>query len=83
MHPQTRTAEDNRGHPKLHGTANMNSTELKPLLVPQPVGRRIIGVGNTKWFELVKAGKIQTVDVGGRKMAVYASLEALASPATA
>jgi hypothetical protein len=61
----------------------MNSTELKPLLVSQFVARRLIGVGNTKWFELVKTGKVRVVDVGGRKMAVYASLEALASPTKA
>jgi hypothetical protein len=61
----------------------MNVTEPKPLLVPQPIGRRLIGVGNTKWFELVKAGKVEVVEVGGRKMAVYASLERLVAPTTA
>jgi hypothetical protein len=35
---------------------------------------------NDQIFE-VKADKIKTVDVGGRRMAVYASLEALANPA--
>jgi hypothetical protein len=57
--------------------------EHKPILVPQQVGRRLIGVGNTKWFELVKSGKVQVVEVGGRRMAVYASLERLAAPAAA
>jgi hypothetical protein len=65
-------------HPQLPGAAQMNYPEHKPLLVPSPVARQIIGVGNTKYWELVKAGKIKLVEVGGRKMATYASLEALA-----
>jgi hypothetical protein len=50
----------------------------KPLLVSGPKARKIIGVGNTKFWELVKAGKIKMANVGGRRMVVYASLEALA-----
>jgi hypothetical protein len=61
----------------------MDAVGMKPLLVPQPVGRKLIGVGNTKWFELVKAGKIDVVEVGGRKMATYESLERLAKPEAA
>jgi hypothetical protein len=57
----------------------MDHNELKPLLVPNSVAKKIIGVGNTKYWELVKAGKIKLVEVGGRRMAVYASLEALAA----
>jgi hypothetical protein len=52
----------------------------KPLLVSAPRARKIIDVGNTKFWELVKEGKIQMADVGGRRMVVYASLEALANP---
>jgi len=59
----------------------MDHNELKPLLVPGPVARKILGVGNTKYWELVKAGKIKLVEVGARQMAVYASLEAIAQPA--
>jgi hypothetical protein len=51
----------------------------KPILVPGPEARRLIGVGNTKYHELVKAGTIESVFVGGRRMIVYASLERLAS----
>lgn len=61
----------------------MNRTEMEPLLVSQPVGKRVIGVGNTKWYELIKAGKITVVEVGGRQMAVYASLKRLAAPEAA
>jgi hypothetical protein len=49
----------------------------KPLLVSGPVARKLIGCGNTKFWELVKNGKIKMADVGKRRMAVYASLEAL------
>ena len=62
---------------------DLKPIDLKPILLKQKDAQRIIGVGNTKWFELVKAGKVRVVEVGGRKMAVYASLEALASPVTA
>ncbi len=52
----------------------------KPLLVRAPAARKLIGVGNTKFWALVKAGKIEMADVGGHRMVVYASLEKLASP---
>ena len=55
----------------------MSITPQKPLLVSGPTARKLIGVGNTKYWSLVKAGTIETVEVGGRKMAVYASLERL------
>ncbi|HUB48342.1 MAG TPA: hypothetical protein VMB73_25480 [Acetobacteraceae bacterium] len=56
----------------------MSDTMQKPLLVSGPTARRLIGVGNTKFWSLVKAGAIETVEVGGRKMVKYASLERLA-----
>jgi hypothetical protein len=58
----------------------MDNTDWKPLLVSNTKAKQLIDVGNTKYWELVKAGKIKTVEVGGRSMAVYASLEALAQP---
>ena len=58
----------------------MDELRHKPLLVPGPTARRIIGVGNTKFWDLVKAGKIEMVEVGGSRMVVYASLEKLAQP---
>jgi hypothetical protein len=59
----------------------MDNIECKPLLVSNAKAKRIIDVGNTKYWQLVKTGKIRTVDVRGRSMAVYASLEALANSA--
>ena len=55
----------------------------RPLLITAPRARRILDVGNTKFWELVKSGKIQMAEVGKRRMVVYASLEALARSAAA
>jgi hypothetical protein len=59
----------------------MDNPDPKPLLVSNSVAKKILGVGNTKYWALVKAKKVKTVDVDGRSMAVFASLEALANPA--
>jgi hypothetical protein len=61
----------------------MDTIEMEPLLVTGPVARKLIGVGNTKYWELVKAGKVKLVDVGGRRMATYASLKELAKSGVA
>jgi hypothetical protein len=61
----------------------MDAVEMEPLLVTGPVARKLIGVGNTKYWELVKTGKVAVVEVGGRKMATYASLKELAKPGPA
>jgi hypothetical protein len=49
----------------------------KPLLVSGARAREILGIGETKFWAMVKAGKIKLADTGGRRMVVYASLEAL------
>ncbi len=60
----------------------MSEATDKPLLVSGPRARRILGIGETKYWAMVKAGKIKLVDVGtGRRMVDYASLEALVSEA--
>jgi hypothetical protein len=56
----------------------MDAIEMEPLLVSGPVARKLIGVGNTKYWELVRAGKLKLVVVGGRKMVTFASLKELA-----
>ena len=52
----------------------------EPLLVPGPEARRLLGIGNTKYWQLVRAGRIETVDLDGRKWVVFASLKRLAQP---
>jgi hypothetical protein len=60
----------------------MSSVGRKPLLVPNATARQLLGVGNTKFWELVKAGQIKLVQVGSSKMTVYASIEELADKGT-
>lgn len=56
----------------------MSGPELKPLLVSGPRARRLLDIGNTKYWDLVKTGAIETSVVGNRRMVVFASLEKLA-----
>jgi hypothetical protein len=60
----------------------MNNVPLlpdKPILVSAVRAREILDVGVTKFWAMVKAGKIRMADTAGRRMVVYASLEALAN----
>lgn len=54
---------------------------LKPLTVNHPTAQRLLGVGNTKYWELVKDGQVEVVKIGRRSMAKYASLERLVESA--
>jgi hypothetical protein len=59
----------------------MNVVPDKPLLVSGPRAREILDIGQTKFWAMVKAGKIKMAETGGRRMVVYASLEALTQEA--
>ena len=59
----------------------MNATPEKPILVSAIRARGILDVGTTKFWAMVKAGRIKMADTGGRRMVVYASLEALTTEA--
>jgi excisionase family DNA binding protein len=52
----------------------------EPLLVTVREGRRLTGLGNTKFYELIRNGTIQTVKVGRRTLPTFASLKKLATP---
>jgi excisionase family DNA binding protein len=52
----------------------------KPLAVTVPTACRLIGVGNTKMWELIKLGRVKTTRVGRRRLVLYSSLEALIAP---
>jgi len=58
-------------------------TQEKPLLVTNTKAKQLLGVGNTKYWELVKKGLVEQADLGGTKMVVYASLERLAGASNA
>ena len=45
-----------------------------PLLVSGPEARRLLGVGNTKFWQLVNSGALETVVVGRRRQIRYASI---------
>jgi excisionase family DNA binding protein len=60
--------------------AKAAATEMEPLLVTVREGLRLTGLGNTKFYELVKDGTIETVKVGRRTLPTYASLKKLATP---
>jgi excisionase family DNA binding protein len=53
------------------------SGDLKPLAVSVRAGRALIGVGNSKFYELIADGKIKTVKCGSKTLVIYQSLEKL------
>jgi hypothetical protein len=59
----------------------MSETILEPVLVSGPTARKLLDIGNTRYWDWVKRGILETVEVGESKMVVYASLKKLATPA--
>jgi hypothetical protein len=58
----------------------MTLTSNKPITVTIADARRLSGIGNTKLWELIKDGKVDTVSIGRRRLVVLASLERLLTP---
>ena len=52
---------------------------LKPIMVTVATALAVTGLGRTKFYELVKEGRIRTRGIGRRTLVVYADLERLAS----
>ena len=50
---------------------------IEPLLVRHQQARVLLGYGNTKYWELAKAGEIEVVGKGAMSRATYASINAL------
>lgn len=63
-------------------TARNLSSSYPPLLVSGREARRLLGVGTTKYFQLIRTGEIDTVLVGRRRQVSYASIERLAGGGT-
>lgn len=83
--PHTSTVDPTSLHLGLPGKMLARSTGAQngasvhePLLTTTKTARELLDIGNTKFWALVKSGKIQMVEVGGRRMVLYASLKALA-----
>ena len=56
----------------------MSETALKPITVTVPTALAVTGLGRTKFYELVKEGRIRTVAIGRRTLVIFADLEKLA-----
>lgn len=53
--------------------------EIRPetLAITVKRGTEILGIGPTKIYELIAAGAIESVKIGGRRLLVYESLKRL------
>ena len=61
--------------------ASANVPELiKPLAVPVKTARWLLGIGNTKMWELIKTNRVETISIGRRRLVIFASLEKLLAP---
>jgi excisionase family DNA binding protein len=49
----------------------------KPLAVSVKTACKLVGVGNTTMWALIKSGRVQTISIGRRRLVIYASLESL------
>lgn len=50
-------------------------TDVKPILVSVPEAMRMLGIGRTKFYQLVSAGDIRLVKIGAKSLASVVSLE--------
>jgi excisionase family DNA binding protein len=51
-----------------------------PLAVSVKTACKVLGIGNTTMWALIKAGRVKTVSVGRRRLVIYATLESLLIP---
>lgn len=49
----------------------------KPLAVSVTTACKLLGVGNTTMWALIKGGRVKTVSIGRRRLVIYSSLELL------
>lgn len=55
----------------------LQSLPLEPLTVRIPVAVQLTGIGRSKLYELIAAGKVETVKVGTSTLVTVASLRRL------
>ena len=55
----------------------------RPLAVSVKTACKLVGVGRTSMWALIKSGSVKTVSIGRRRLIIYASLETLLSEAGA
>ena len=56
---------------------HFSGPSAKPLTVTTETARRLIGIGNTTLYKLVKEGRLRTARVGSRTLVVYRDIERL------
>jgi hypothetical protein len=54
-----------------------SSAGLKPLSVTVRTAQDLIGIKNTKIWELISDGTVETVSIGKRRLVIFASIERL------
>jgi excisionase family DNA binding protein len=62
-----------------HTTGNFSDipNAARPLAVSVKTACKLVGVGNTTMWALIKAGRVQTVSIGRRRLIIFSSLESL------
>jgi excisionase family DNA binding protein len=55
--------------------------DARPLAVSVKTACKLVGVGRTTMFALIKTGRVKTISIGRRRLVVYSSMEALVSEA--
>ena len=53
------------------------AVDIEPILVTVRTACRLVGLGPTKLYELLKAGAIESTKIGGKRLLVYQSLKGL------
>jgi excisionase family DNA binding protein len=56
---------------------NQHNPAQRPVLVTVKAAKSLTGLGNTKIYDLISAGKLKSITVGRRRLIVYASIEEL------
>ena len=66
-----------------HATGNSCDAPegARPLTVSVKTACKLVGVGKTTMWALIKSGRVRTVSIGRRRLVIYASLETLISEA--
>jgi excisionase family DNA binding protein len=80
-HPETGQPSSPAPTPKVPTAAPIPAATTTqpptPLLVSVKEARRLIGVGNTRIYDLINAGTLETIRIGKRRMIRYSSLQKL------
>jgi len=61
----------------VRGNQPSSNFPPQPLAVPVKAARNSLGIGNTKMWELIKEGEVETIKIGRRTLVIFASLENL------